>query len=277
MIGKEAIEAKILEIVHSSANSLCLEDERAFDDPVIGYGAGSDALFDFFRQDIGSFYRLPDEWLADKYGRSFDREDITVISWALPQTRKIRQANEEATDVPARLWSLHRTFGDEFQQRMSGMMEEWFDGAGIPAVSPMVSGNEWQTSDRYGLASKWSERHTAFVCGLGTFGLCDGLITSRGKAVRFCSIIIGEKLEPTPRPYTRRDEYCLKDRGCHACADRCPAGAITLEGGHDKLRCRQYQMSFREKLEKEYGFKGVFGCGLCQTNVPCEYGIPHRD
>jgi epoxyqueuosine reductase len=44
-------------------------------------------------------------------------------------------------------------------------------------------------SQRYSYASSWSERHAAYAAGLGTFGLCDGLITARGKAVRFGSII----------------------------------------------------------------------------------------
>lgn len=44
----------------------------------------------------------------------------------------------------------------------------------------------WSTalSTQYGFASSWSERHTAHFCGLGTFGVSDGLITSVGKAVR---------------------------------------------------------------------------------------------
>ena len=43
-------------------------------------------------------------------------------------------------------------------------------------------------SEKYGMASCWSERHAAFVSGLGTFGLCDGLITPVGKAMRCGSV-----------------------------------------------------------------------------------------
>ena len=28
-------------------------------------------------------------------------------------------------------------------------------------------------------------------------------------------------------------------------------------------------------MKREYGFEG-YGCGLCQTGVPCESGIPER-
>jgi len=39
-------------------------------------------------------------------------------------------------------------------------------------------------SERFSYASSWSERHAPHAAGLGTFGLCDGLITAKGKAMR---------------------------------------------------------------------------------------------
>lgn len=270
---------KINSIVASPANHLKLLDRPAFDLPLIGFGSGADPLLDFYRQDIGPFYRLPDEWLAAKYHRDFSREEITLISWALPQTAQTRQENEAQTDRPALPWSLNRTYGEEFQREILAKgMEAWLDSLGIPAVAPMASPDfRWEQSEKYGLASNWSERHTAFLCGLGTFGLCDGLITARGKAMRFGSVIAAVRIAPDQRPYTRYNEYCLADEGCTACIDRCPAHAITAEGGHNKTLCRQFQ---QEQVfpwcREHYGFEGTYGCGLCQTCTPCEYGIPKR-
>ena len=95
-------------------------------------------------------------------------------------------------------------------------------------------------SPRYGFASTWSERHTAHVCGLGTFGLSDGLITPRGKAVRVGSVVVRARLTPTPRPYADHHEWCLFHAGgkCRACMKRCPAGAIS-EKGHDKVQMQE--------------------------------------
>ncbi len=274
-MDKQEMEQKILDILHSPQNTLKLDDHPAFGDPLFGYGAGTDPLFDFYKQDIGPVYRLPHEWLEYKYGRPFDRDQVTVLCWVLPQTKETRVSNEHMQDVPSKPWALNRTFGEAFQRAMARQVEDWLDASGIPAVSPMAGDDyKFEHSERYGLACKWSERHAAHIAGLGTFGLCDGLISPLGKAVRYGSVIISLKLEPTPRPYQRYDEYCLKDRGCTACIKRCPAGAITLEHGHDKEKCREYQQSFHEKVEAEYGFNGTFGCGLCQTCVPCEYGIP---
>ena len=44
------------------------------------------------------------------------------------------------------------------------------------------------------MASTWSERHVAYVSGLGTFGLSGGLITAKGQAVRLGSV-------DSPGPY----------------------------------------------------------------------------
>ena len=53
---------------------------------------------------------------------------------------------------------------------------------------------------------------------------------------------------------------------------RCPADAIT-EAGHDKVRCAEFVMKQAAVIKEEYGID-IYGCGLCQTGVPCEDGIP---
>ena len=68
--------------------------------------------------------------------------------------------------------------------------------------------------------------------------------------------------------------YCLflMNRSCGKCIERCPIGAIT-EKGHNKFVCQKYVNMTRQYVPKHYGFNG-YGCGFCQTNVPCESGIP---
>ncbi|MBS4021539.1 MAG: hypothetical protein KGZ79_03830 [Dethiobacter sp.] len=126
---------------------------------------------------------------------------------------------------------------------------------------------------RVGLASTWSERHAAYAAGLGTFSLTDGLITARGMAHRCGSIITDLVLEPTRRDYAGPYGYCLhyRDKSCGICIDRCPGGAIT-ENGHDKDLCEAYVRK-QVRSEERSGVK-IAGCGLCQTNVPCEREIP---
>jgi epoxyqueuosine reductase len=130
-------------------------------------------------------------------------------------------------------------------------------------------------SERYTISSTWSERHAAYASGLGTFGLCDGLITPKGKAMRCGSVVAHIKIPATERPYHGRHDYCLfYSKGiCGECIQRCPAGALT-PGGHDKVKCRNYLFAnIKEYVKSNFGFEG-YGCGLCQTDVPCESTVP---
>jgi epoxyqueuosine reductase QueG len=147
--------------------------------------------------------------------------------------------------------------------------------AGVDAVAPMLF-PQWKMtmSERFGFASTWSERHAAYAAGLGTFSLCDGLITPKGKAMRAGSVVARLQIPPTPRPYTDHHAYCLffTQGTCGKCIDRCPAGAVSTSG-HDKAKCMAYLQVTRTFVTSHYGFEG-YGCGFCQSGVPCESRIP---
>ena len=254
--------------------------ERAFDLPLLGFAAGDDPLFMAYKEHVGPFHWTPVEVFALAFPEApAAAEALTVISWVLPQTRATRAANRREERFPAERWARARTFGETFNARLRQHVVEVLAAQGIPAVAPMLA-PQWERreSPRYGYASTWSERHAAHACGLGTFGLSDGLITPRGKAMRVGSVVARIRIEPTPRPYDNHQAYCLfhAQGVCAKCAGRCPAGAITKEG-HDKVRCKAYiRQEAMPFIAANYGFEGK-GCGLCQTKVPCEARIPVRD
>jgi epoxyqueuosine reductase QueG len=150
--------------------------------------------------------------------------------------------------------------------------------AGYEALAPSNSPYfEIQTSDRFGTASTWSERHAAYVGGLGTFGLCDGLITPAGKTMRCGSVIARISIPSTKRKYKDHHAYCLffSQGTCGKCVKCCPAGAITGEG-HNKVKCIEYVYTVTSPyVSAHFGFDS-YGCGLCQTKVPCESRIPSK-
>ena len=114
--------------------------------------------------------------------------------------------------------------------------------------------------------------------GLGTFGLCDGLITPVGKAIRVGSVVARLEVPAAPRPYQDHQAYCLffSHGTCLKCVERCPVKAISSEG-HDKIRCSQHLGKARNYAGKKYGLENKVGCGLCQVGVPCESHIPTPD
>ncbi|MFC1802509.1 epoxyqueuosine reductase [Thermoproteota archaeon] len=275
----EFIRSKIRKFVASPSNTMKKWDnEKAWGDPIVGFSSGADPLYKFYKKDIGDFYISPLEFLLHHYpDTNMEENKITVISWILPQTEWTKKDHRGETHFPSERWARSRIFGEEFNVKLRQYVADLLINMGIKAVAPMLSPLYVEKlSPKYGRASNWSERHAAYAAGLGSFGLSDGLITPVGKAMRAGSIVANMYVEPTERKYENHNAYCLfymKNR-CGKCIDRCPIGAIT-ENGHDKALCSRYVGMTRKYVEKHYGFKG-YGCGLCQTDVPCESRIPEE-
>jgi len=202
-------------------------------------------------------------------------EQLTVISWILPQTEATKRDQRKETHWPSERWARTRIFGEEVNDRLRVHLVKDLSSEGVEAVAPQLS-PLWsgKRTEKYGFASTWSERHAAYAAGLGTFGLSDGLITPKGKAHRCGSVVARISVHPSPRSYANHHAYCLfYAKGiCGTCMRRCPAEAIS-EKGHDKEKCSSYLNKTHSYVEAHYGFKG-YGCGLCQTGVPCESRIP---
>jgi len=250
--------------------------EPAWDDALVGFASGADQIWQQYKEYVGAFHWSPWEVFSQHCPKEpAGPEELTVVAWVLPQREQVRKANRKAKKYPAEEWARIRVYGEKFNAALRRHVASSLIKAGHPAVAPMLVSN-WTIikSERFSYASSWSERHAAYAAGLGTFGLCDGLITARGKAMRVGSVVVKASIEPTPRPYADHRAYCLfyVDGTCGKCIDRCPVRAIT-EAGHDKEKCRQHLARSREYVKKTYQFEG-YGCGLCQVGVPCEAGIP---
>ncbi len=266
---------------HSPQNSLQNKtNEKAFAEPLIGFCSGNDPLFDDYKQHVGPFHWTPLEIFALTFPEpTVTAEELTVISWILPQTPDTKSDNRKQTKWPSERWARARIYGEQFNETLRKHIVEILQKEGYEAVAPMLS-PQWsrKESEQYGFASTWSERHAAYASGLGTFGLCDGLITPLGKAMRTGSVVARIRIPPTRRPYTDHHAYCpyFTQGICGKCIPRCPAGAIT-ENGHDKNTCYKHtSVASKKYTKKQYNFEGR-GCGLCQTNVPCESKIPTKE
>jgi epoxyqueuosine reductase QueG len=244
-----------------------------FDPPFIGVAAADDPWFVRLKQVIGDFHWTPQEALDLVAPGVRSR---SVICWCLPVAKAAREANRRETEFPSRSWAYVRTFGEQFVTRLRHGMEDRLRARGFAAVAPAVAPQcDVKVRPSVGLSSRWSERHVAFVAGLGTFGLSGGLITRRGVAHRLGSVVTSAEVPPTPRPYG--DDafgWCLNlSRGtCGVCIRRCPAGSIGESiQARDKSRCAEHAYRVVTRRGREaFGWEGVYGCGLCQTAVPCE-------
>jgi epoxyqueuosine reductase len=274
----EFIEKEIKNFIAGPENNLGKWDnEPAWAEPLVGFSNGADPLYQFYKQDIGEFYILPHEFMEATYQKKYDPTKLTVVSWILPQTEATKRDHRKETHFPSERWARSRIMGEQVNVKLRNYMVKVLGENGVDAVGPMVH-PLWKgaMSQKYGFASTWSERHAAYAAGLGTFGLSDALITPKGKAMRTGSIIVDAYIKPTPRPYENHNEYCLflTEGTCGKCIERCPIGAIT-EKGHNKILCQKYVNMTHQYVPRHYGFEG-YGCGFCQTGVPCESCIPKK-
>ena len=253
------------------AKEIALKPEMAgmqiYDDPIFGYAAASDPLFTQLKQPgiIGDHFMLPHAWLDSA---------CTVISVFLPYSRAVKEANGIDMSWPADEWLHARIEGHATQKKIYQHAVQLLEKEGftvlVPTTDPRYSGRHPHVQDKNQQAyytSNWSERHIAYVCGIGTFGLSRGLITAKGIASRIFSLISNVDFEPTKRRYTKFDEYCIY---CGACVRNCPVNAISLKNGKAHPPCSAFLDRVMEKCKPRYG------CGKCQVKVPCVNGIPRR-
>ena len=249
---------------------------KIYETPIIGFAAAKDELFatEFKKHGvIHPEYKSPDEWLPGSK---------TVISFFLPFTDTVKASNRDKSDMPYELgltqrssaeWLHARIEGQSFVNKVTDYIQELLEKDNCQTICPTTSGDLRMITP---YISTWSERHAAYAAGLGTFGLSKGLITMKGMAGRFGSVITNGEFEPTKRLYTEPFEYCTM---CGTCGIKCPAGAIDVDkgcaDGKDHLICEPY---IREGFLPPHGpNKRIrYGCGKCQCGVPCESQIPGK-
>lgn len=274
---EDQIRTEIIRFIRESPqNRFPDSSEPYFDEPLVGFSAAGDQLFVDYKSIIGDFHQTPQEVMENALGT--DGRAASVISWILPVTKATRESNRREEQYPSRAWAQTRFFGEQLNGALRRHLVAWLEERGQQAVAPQYAASWKEFSDTpVGIASSWSERHAAYVAGLGTFSLNDALITPKGIAHRCGSVITDLLLAPSERPYPDHRHNCLyfRDGSCGRCITRCPVGALS-EKGHDKTKCSQYvYKTVVEAVSERFGTAQT-GCGLCQTKVPCEGGIPEK-
>ena len=270
----------LLELYHAEQDNHYDDKEAGalFDPPIFAVADAADAWFDRLKQVIGVHHLTPREALELSTPGTTAR---SVICWSLPVAELPRRTNRAETLLPSRAWAYARMQADGIMLRMTRGLEEALRKLGHAAVGPAQSPEVAKLASPH-LSTCWSQRHVAFVAGLGTFGISGGLITVRGIAHRLGSVVTDAAIAPTPRPYGDDPfAWCLKSarNTCGACIKRCPVGSIGLSvHERNKDACANHRETVRAAAGDRYGWKSNhYGCALCQTNVPCETCNPTAD
>lgn len=226
---------------------------KIYEEPIIAVASADDPLFLKLKDEdvIGAFHKTPKEWFP---------EAVSVISYYLPYSESIHLSNRKNKTIVSQEWLYGRVEGEALNDEVKKFIARFLNGSGGKFSIPTLDPDFLQINT----ICNWSERHTAYIAGLGTFGLHNSLITKKGCAGRFGSVITDLKFPVSKRSYTGIYEYCSE---CMECAERCPVNAIS-ENGKDHRLCYDNLVKIWKVSAPRYG------CGKCLTNVPCESRIP---
>ncbi len=232
---------------------------RFFLPPVMAVGSAQDEGFQKLKEPevVGPHHMMPEDWLPGAK---------TVISFFLPYAHHVIESNRIDPVEPSMEWLYTRVEGQQMLLATGALIRDALIAEGYRAVTPY-------TDDRFvmkvspaetakpipAFSSNWSERHVGFITGLGTFGKSTNFISKAGTCGRLISVVTDWEIEPDEKDYTGLYDYCSE---CGACYRACPAGALSSEG-KDIVRCSQFLRRIGEKYKPRYG------CGKCQSGVPC--------
>ena len=268
-MDKIAFESAITRFVLDDGRNT-VEKVKIFEAPLFAYGSPEDEMYQKLKDSKKAnlqYLVLPKEWLSSAK---------TCIAGFLPFTEQVRFANRGG-DWAAREWLYARIEGQALINAMlqygnTYLKEKQYDTV-IPSLSEQFhfiennGSNDW-FPDGTSYTSTWSERHNAYICGLGTFGLSKGLITKKGVAGRYFSWITEANFEKDHRTYSGIYEYCTL---CGVCIHRCPVRAINERAGKNNDMCAGFLNITSKRFSPRYG------CGKCQCGVPCEHQIPYKN
>ncbi|MGQ9718380.1 MAG: DUF6282 family protein [Nitrososphaerales archaeon] len=240
-------------------------------EPVIGLGSADNLLFRRLKKVVRSSHNLPEDLLEDAK---------TVVSIFLPFSKEIISSNYKK-QYTSKEWALAYTETNELLDRLCSDLANELTRLGHYSIGIKTTHHlSYAKKDHYEydeLFSDWSQRHVAYICGVGRFGVNNMIITERGCAGRLGSLITTLSLKPSP---IINVEYCLAKLGknCYRCIENCPVGALSKSGEFNRLNCMNFLVKQRKYQEKNYDLKEeTQTCGKCSTNIPCEERIPVED
>ncbi|MFX0082442.1 MAG: 4Fe-4S binding protein [Candidatus Hodarchaeota archaeon] len=288
MLNKEWFHNKINSFLREDESNKMLGVDGIYmfkPEALVGFCSGNDSIFKQYKRVVGPFHMTP----IDAYTKycslnkiKFDTvENLSVVAFILPINEITKKQNfEYSEEWPSERWAHTRLYGVKTNQKLQKLLlNEIKIEFGVEGIAPMTETELFKVHRKHpgayqGVwASTWSHRHMCFAAGLGSFGLSDGFINQKGKAMRCGSIIIDYKLpsDANKRP-SNPYEYCTE---CGDCIKRCPVGAITFKNRHDKQKCSERLVDTIPYIKKHYKIR-IYACGLCQVNVSCSNGIPMK-
>jgi epoxyqueuosine reductase QueG len=231
------------------------DGETQYREPIIGFSGVDPEEFDRLKQTVPE-HLMPEELLPGARG---------LVSYFLPFSVDVVRANARAAYV-AREWAVAYVETNSLLAAIGERLVAVLARQGVRAVAEAPT----HVFDKGRLRARWSHKSIAYMTGIGSFGLNQLLITDAGCAGRFGSIVVDHALDIRSAP---RQERCLYFHSgtCGRCVQRCPVGALGLDGSFDRIVCYQHLQEadayFADLLVTDV-------CGQCSVSLPCSLENP---
>lgn len=235
------------------------ETETRWRQPIVGVASADDPLYHELKRIISPTHALPSDIVPGAQ---------SVIVFFAPFAKEVARSNIRGEES-SREWDYAYIETNQMISALTDFLYERITGMGYQASNLPPTYNY----DQKLLISDWSHRSSAFIAGIGTFGVNNMLITEQGCCGRFGSVITDWKLPADKRP---EYEFCLhKAKGiCGKCLEKCPNDAFSEKGAavsYDRYKCNE---QIYEKIIPQWPIGPGDTCGKCMCGIPCSFTNP---
>ena len=253
-MDRQDLRQEIKELIVTMVKKIGRPD--LFREPLVGFVSADDPSIVNVRDIVGPWHDLPEDQLPG--ARS-------IIAYAVPFTRDVA-LDPSFSRFSGLVWSEAYILINKNFEIISQAVAYLLRSRGYEA-STVRATNDYDPSDP---VSSWSHRTMACAAGLGKFGMNRILMTSKGSAVRYCSLLTTAELTPSG-PYKGPVCTGLDGGPCRKCLDTCPVNALTRWYDGGKFDCQELQNTYHDKMIEELSVDTAGTCGKCISVCPLAY------
>jgi epoxyqueuosine reductase QueG len=226
-------------------------------------------LINELRQTVSADHLLPGELLP---------EAKSIIVFFVPFEDTIIQSNVGG-EAASKEWARAYVLTNKLLSFINDEIEKTIKKMGFRTSKVKATHN----FDEKTLMSRWSHRHIARIAGLGTFGINNMLITSKGCCGRFASVVttaevreLGISAVNSKGPVS---EKCLNkiNGSCGLCRKKCSSGALDENRGFDRFKCYKICLKnadLHRSIDLSCDRVIADVCGKCLVGLPCSNRDP---